>query len=60
MNRFGLLLCLLFYRSMAVAQQAPVAPPETQSPIGYETVQDAFDALTVDPAVTMSEYEGWT
>ena len=60
MNRFGLLLCLLFYQSMAIAQQAPDASPEAQSPIGYETVQDAFDALSADPAATRSEYEGWT
>ena len=60
MNRFGLLLCLLFYQSMAIAQQAPDALPEAQSSIGYETVQDAFDALSANPAATKTEYEGWT
>ena len=60
MKRFGLLLCLLFFQSLAIAQQAPAPPPEAQSPIGYETVQDAFDALTADSAATKSEYEGWT
>ncbi|MCP4334357.1 MAG: molecular chaperone DnaJ [Gammaproteobacteria bacterium] len=60
MNRFGWLLSLLFFQLMAIAQQAPDAPSEAQSPIGYETVQDAFDALSADSAATKSEYEGWT
>ncbi len=60
MDRFGLLLCLLLFQSVTIAQQAPDAVPEAQSPIGYETVQDAFTALSADPAATKSEYEGWT
>lgn len=60
MNRFAILLCLLFCQSMAIAQQTSDAAPELQSAIGYETVQDAFDALTADPAASRSEYEGWT
>ena len=60
MKRYGLLLWLLFFQSLAMAQQAAAPPLETDSPIGYETVQEAFDALNADPAATKSEYEGWT
>jgi hypothetical protein len=60
MKRYGLLLCLLFLQSPGMAQQATASPLEADSPIGYETVQDAFDALSADPDATKSEYEGWT
>lgn len=60
MNRCGLLLCLLLCQSVTIAQQTPDAVLEAPSLIGYETVQDAFTALSADPAATKSEYEGWT
>jgi hypothetical protein len=60
MYRYALLLCLLFLQPAAIAQQTSTPPPGTDSPIGYDTVQDAFDALSADPAATRSEYEGWT
>lgn len=55
MNRFSLFLLALLYLPVSVAQQ--VAEP---SPIGYATIEEAFNALKVDPAVGMQEYEGWT
>jgi hypothetical protein len=48
----GLLLCPL----LVAAQDAEV----TQTSIGYDTVQQAFDALDADPDASKSEYEGWT
>jgi hypothetical protein len=55
MHRFSLFLVALLYLPVAAAQQ--VAEP---SPIGYATIEEAFNALKVDPAVGMKEYEGWT
>jgi hypothetical protein len=46
MNRFSLFLLALLYLPVSVAQQ--VAEP---SPIGYATIEEAFNALKVDPAV---------
>ena len=55
MRRFSLFLVALLYLPVAAAQQ--VAEP---SPIGYATIEEAFNALKADPAVGMQEYEGWT
>ena len=55
MHRFSLFLLALLYLPASVAQQA--AEP---SPIGYSTIEEAFNALKADPAVGMKEYEGWT
>ena len=55
MHRFSLFLVALLYLPVAAAQQ--VAEP---SPIGYATIEEAFNALKADPAVGMQEYEGWT
>jgi hypothetical protein len=55
MHRFSLFLVALLYLPVAAAQQ--VAEP---SPIGYATIEEAFNALKADPAVGMKEYEGWT
>ena len=55
MHRFSLFLVALLYLPVAAEQQ--VAEP---SPIGYATIEEAFNALKADPAVGMQEYEGWT
>lgn len=55
MNRFSLILLALIYLPAVGAQQTP----ET-SPIGYASIEDAFNALSADPAAGMKEYEGWT
>jgi len=58
MNRFGWLLILLVYQPAGFAQQA--AAPGAGSGIDFDTVQDAYDALSADPGATQSEYDGWT
>lgn len=55
MQTYKILLAIIFYLPMVNAQDA-TAP----SPIGYETVEQAFKALQADPAAGMQEYEGWT
>ncbi|MDH3631561.1 MAG: hypothetical protein OER98_10625 [Gammaproteobacteria bacterium] len=55
MNRFSLFLLALLYLPVSAAQQ--VAEP---SPIGYATIEEAYNALKADSAVGMQEYEGWT
>ena len=55
MRRFSLFLVALLYLPVAAAQQ--VAEP---SPIGYATIEEAFNALKADSDVGMKEYEGWT
>ena len=55
MNRFSLFLLALLYLPVSSAQQ--VAQP---SPIGYATIEEAYNALKADSAVSMQEYEGWT
>ena len=50
-----ILLAIIFYLPIANAQDSS-AP----SPIGYETVEQAFKALQADPTAGMQEYEGWT
>ena len=48
-------LVALLYLPVSVAQQ--VTEP---SPIGYATIEEAYNALKADSAVGMKEYEGWT
>ena len=55
MHRFSLFLVALLYLPVAAAQQ--VAEP---SPIGYATIEEAYNALKADSAVDMQEHEGWT
>jgi hypothetical protein len=55
MQTYKFLLTIIFYLPMVNAQDS-TAP----SPIGYETVEQAFKALQADPAAGMQEYEGWT
>ncbi len=55
MHRFSLFLLALLYLPVSAAQQ--VAQP---SPIGYATIEEAYNALKSDSAVGMQEYDGWT
>ena len=55
MHRFSMFLVALLYLPVSVAQQ--VTEP---SPIGYATIEEAYNALKADSAVGMKEYEGWT
>lgn len=60
MNRFGLAFGILIYASLALAQEPAGDAELSQTPIGYASVQQAFDALDADPDASKSEYEGWT
>jgi hypothetical protein len=65
MKKYGWISVLLLLQSLAYAQGLPKPigdSPQSiaESPIGYATVQDAFDALAADPSALQSEYEGWT
>jgi hypothetical protein len=60
MNRFGLALGVLIYTSLALAQEPAGEYDLSPTPIGYASVQLAFDALSADPDASKSEYEGWT
>ena len=61
MKQFGWLAGLLLIQSQAFAQQATdTVKPLNPSPIGYETVQEAYEALREDPAATQSFAQGWT
>jgi hypothetical protein len=55
MHRLGMFLVALLYLPVSVAQQ--VTEP---SPIGYATIEEAYNALKADSSVGMKEYEGWT
>ena len=55
MCRFSLILLALLYFPALGAQQATAS-----SPIGYATIEEAFNALKSDPGAGMKEYEGWT
>ena len=55
---------MLLLQSLAFAQELPKPIGESpqsigESPIGYATVQEAFDALVAVPSAVQSEYEGW-
>ena len=60
MKKYGWLLGLLLLPSLAFAQQATAPESLSESPTGYATVQEAFDALVADPSAVQSEYEGWS
>jgi hypothetical protein len=65
MKKYGWLSALLLLQSLAFAQDSPQPIGESpqsisESPIGYATVQEAFDALVAEPSAVQSEYEGWT
>ena len=65
MKKYGWLSALLLLQSLAFAQDLPKpignsARSIGESPIGYATVQEAFDALVAGPSAVQSEYEGWT
>ena len=49
MKRYVCLLGLLVCQSLAFAQEATVPRPLNESPIGYATVQEAYEALAADP-----------
>lgn len=51
---------LLLLQSLAFAQDTVPPSPIGETPIGYATVQKAFEALVADPSAVQSEYEGWT
>jgi len=55
MQPYKIFLLIIFYLPMTKAQDSATA-----SPIGYETVEQAFMALQADPAAGRQEYEGWT
>lgn len=55
MKLFILALLTLFYFPALGAQQVAES-----SPIGYATIEEAFNALKADPAAGMKEHEGWT
>lgn len=54
-KRFCLILVALLYIPALGAQQ--LAEP---SPIGYATIEEAFNSLKADPGAGMKEHEGWT
>ena len=60
MKRIVWIAGLLLWPLVAIAQPEEGAEPQDlkPSPIGYESVQEAFDALSADPELTQSEYQG--
>ena len=70
MKRYWWLVYALIFSPLALSQQVmaqqvmaqQVMPPLAlaESPIGYATVQEAFETLSADPDATQNEYEGWT
>ncbi len=62
MKKYAWLSGLLLLQSLAFAQDSPrpigeSAQSITESPIGYATVQEAFDALVTDSSAVQSEFE---
>lgn len=55
MKASGLLFFIIVFTSSSIAQEM-----SEQSPIGYATVEAAFNALESDPDAKITEYEGWT
>ncbi|MFT5115672.1 MAG: hypothetical protein ACI8P9_005025 [Parasphingorhabdus sp.] len=43
----------------AIVNHAQSQQPTEELPIGYATIDDAFDALSADENATKTEYEGW-
>lgn len=62
MKRIVWIAGLVLWPLVAIAQPEEGAEPKElkPSPISYESVQEAFDALSADPELTQSEYQGWT
>jgi len=60
MKRQLWLVCLLFWQPQLFAQETVSTGTIGDSPIGYATIQEAFDALVADPTAIQNEYEGWT
>lgn len=65
MKRYWWLVYALIFSPLALSQQVmaqQLMPPlaQAESPIGYATVQEAFEALSADPDATQNEYDGWT
>lgn len=64
MKQFNCMAALLLVHTLAFAQQSsePAANGAAlnESPIGYATVQEAFDALSADEGARQSVYQGWT
>ena len=58
MKSIGFLLGLLIWPCAALAQDAEQESSPASS-IGYDSVQQAFDAVSADPEASRSEYEGW-
>jgi hypothetical protein len=59
MKYWGILLGFLICPSLASAQESG-SKELTLPPIGYASVQDAYDSLNADEHANKSEYEGWT
>jgi len=64
MKQLNWMAALLLIPSLAFAQQSsdPAADGAVlnESPIGYASVQEAFDALSADENARQSFYQGWT
>jgi len=60
MKLIGFLLGMLIWPCVTLAQDSGAEGASTSSPIGYASVQQAFDAVSADPDASRSEYEGWS
>lgn len=52
MNRISLILVALLY--------LPAQQVAASSPLGYATIEEAFNALKADPTAGMKVHDGWT
>lgn len=59
MMRYAVLLGLML-PLLAVAQEAGTDYELAPTPIGFSSVQEAYDSLSADSGARKSEYEGWT
>jgi hypothetical protein len=59
MKPIGILLGLLISPFATFAQDSGEDSSSASSAIGYDSVQQAFDAVSTDPGASRSEYEGW-
>ena len=60
MIRYVVLTGLLWMPLLALSQDSSVGDGEAASPIGYASVQEAYDALNEDAGASKSEHDGWT
>jgi len=60
MKHWGIILGILICPLLASAQESDSGMELTLPPIGYASVQDAYDSLSADENASKSEYEGWT